>query len=46
VKGHWPLYLYRDDDQPGEVTGQADDMGAWYGMSVGGTVDRNSLPGS
>jgi len=43
---HWPLYLYRDDGQPGEVTGQADDMGAWYVMSVGGMVDRNSLPGS
>ena len=43
---HWPLYLYRDDGQPGEVAGQAEDMGAWYVMSVGGTVDRNSLPGS
>jgi len=42
---HWPLYLYRDDGQPGVVTGQADDMGAWYVISVDGVVDRNSLPG-
>jgi predicted lipoprotein with Yx(FWY)xxD motif len=41
---HWPLYLYRDDRHPGEVTGQAEDMGAWYVMAASGAVDRNPLP--
>lgn len=40
----WPLYLYREDYRPGQATGQAEDMGAWYVLAVNGTVDRNPLP--
>ncbi len=40
----WPLYLYQDDTAPGQATGQAEDMGAWYVMSVSGNVDREPLP--
>jgi predicted lipoprotein with Yx(FWY)xxD motif len=40
----WPLYLYQDDTAPGQATGQAEDMGAWYTMSVSGNVDRQPLP--
>ncbi len=36
----WPLYLYRDDDAPGQATGQAEAMGLWYVVSVTGAVDR------
>jgi predicted lipoprotein with Yx(FWY)xxD motif len=36
----WPLYLYQDDSAPGQVTGQADDMGLWYVVSAGGSIDR------
>jgi predicted lipoprotein with Yx(FWY)xxD motif len=41
----WPLYLYRDDGQPGQVTGQAVDMGLWFVLSVSGSVDRRPVPG-
>jgi len=41
----WPLYLYDADIQPGQATGQADDMGLWYVLSPAGAVDRRSLPG-
>jgi predicted lipoprotein with Yx(FWY)xxD motif len=40
----WPLYLYEHDLAPGQATGQAEDMGAWYTMSVNGSVDRQPLP--
>ncbi len=36
----WPLYLWQGDTAPGEATGQADDMGLWYVLSVSGAVDR------
>jgi len=38
----WPLYLWQGDTAPGEATGQADDMGLWYVMSVSGAVDRST----
>lgn len=38
----WPLYLWQGDGAPGQATGQADDMGLWYVMSVTGSVDRGS----
>jgi predicted lipoprotein with Yx(FWY)xxD motif len=41
----WPLYLYQGDHQPGQATGQADDMGLWYVLSVTGSVDHNPVPG-
>jgi predicted lipoprotein with Yx(FWY)xxD motif len=40
----WPLYLWQADLSPGQATGQAEDMGAWYVMSVSGNVDRQPLP--
>ena len=40
----WPLYLWEGDYAPGMVTGQAEDMGAWYTMSVSGSVDKQPLP--
>jgi predicted lipoprotein with Yx(FWY)xxD motif len=40
----WPLYTYVHDSTPGEVAGQAEDMGAWYVMSVSGALDRNPEP--
>jgi predicted lipoprotein with Yx(FWY)xxD motif len=40
----WPLYLWQADLQPGQATGQAEDMGAWYTMSVSGSVDKLPLP--
>jgi predicted lipoprotein with Yx(FWY)xxD motif len=36
----WPLYLWQGDTAPGQATGQADDMGLWYVVSVTGTVDK------
>ncbi len=43
----WPLYLWQGDTSPGEATGQADDMGLWYVLSVSGAVDtRTPLSGS
>jgi len=41
----WPLYLYDADVQPGQATGQADDMGLWYVLSPAGAIDRHALPG-
>lgn len=35
----WPLYRYIDD-RPGQVNGQAEDMGAWYVLSPSGDIDR------
>jgi predicted lipoprotein with Yx(FWY)xxD motif len=40
----WPLYLWQGDTAPGQATGQADDMGLWYTLSVSGSVDRLPLP--
>jgi predicted lipoprotein with Yx(FWY)xxD motif len=40
----WPLYLWQGDTAPGQATGQAEGMGAWYTMSVSGSVDRLPLP--
>jgi predicted lipoprotein with Yx(FWY)xxD motif len=40
--GGWPLYLWIGDDSPGQATGQADDMGLWYTLSVTGAVDRGT----
>jgi len=40
--GGWPLYLWFGDDSPGQATGQADDMGLWYTLSVTGAVDRGT----
>jgi predicted lipoprotein with Yx(FWY)xxD motif len=40
----WPLYLYYADNQPGQATGQADDMGLWYVLSPTGAIDRRTLP--
>jgi predicted lipoprotein with Yx(FWY)xxD motif len=36
----WPLYLWIGDTAPGQATGQADDMGLWYAVSVTGEVDK------
>jgi predicted lipoprotein with Yx(FWY)xxD motif len=40
--GGWPLYLWIGDASPGQATGQADDMGLWYTLSVTGSVDRGT----
>jgi predicted lipoprotein with Yx(FWY)xxD motif len=40
--GGWPLYLWIRDSSPGQATGQADDMGLWYVLSVTGSVDRGT----
>jgi len=40
--GGWPLYLWIGDGSPGQATGQADDMGLWYVLSVTGAVDRGT----
>jgi len=39
----WPLYRWIGDTAPGQATGQADDMGQWYVMSVSGAVDRGTV---
>jgi len=41
----WPLYLWQGDHDPGQATGQDDDMGQWYVVSVTGAVDTAELPG-
>ena len=41
----WPLYLWQGDHQPGQATGQADDMGLWYVLSASGAVDRRPVSG-
>jgi predicted lipoprotein with Yx(FWY)xxD motif len=38
----WPLYLWQGDAAPGQVTGQAKDMGFWYTVSVTGAVDKGT----
>jgi predicted lipoprotein with Yx(FWY)xxD motif len=38
----WPLYLWMGDSAPGQATGQADDMGLWYAVSVSGAVDKGT----
>jgi predicted lipoprotein with Yx(FWY)xxD motif len=38
----WPLYLWIGDTTPGQATGQADDMGLWYAVSVTGAVDKGT----
>jgi predicted lipoprotein with Yx(FWY)xxD motif len=38
----WPLYLWQGDGAPGQATGQADDMGLWYVLSVTGAVDEGT----
>jgi predicted lipoprotein with Yx(FWY)xxD motif len=38
----WPLYLWQGDSAPGQATGQADDMGGWYVLSVTGSIDRGT----
>jgi predicted lipoprotein with Yx(FWY)xxD motif len=40
---HWPLYRYRNDVAPGEVTGQGDDMGLWYVVTPRGALDHRLL---
>jgi predicted lipoprotein with Yx(FWY)xxD motif len=40
----WPLYLWQADLAPRQATGQAEDMGLWYTLSVSGSVDRLPLP--
>ncbi|HVC14235.1 MAG TPA: hypothetical protein VND62_05180 [Acidimicrobiales bacterium] len=42
----WPLYRYRRDHRPGEVTGQGDTMGLWYVVGVSGFLDREPAPDS
>ncbi len=43
--GGWPLYLWIGDTGPGQATGQGDDMGLWYVLSVTGAVDRGTPRG-
>lgn len=38
----WPLYLWQGDVAGGQATGQADDMGLWYVLSVTGAIDRGT----
>ncbi len=38
----WPLYTWIGDTTPGQATGQADDMGLWYVLSVTGAVDKST----
>ena len=41
----WPLYLWQGDQEPGQATGQADDMGLWYLLSASGAVDTRPVSG-
>jgi predicted lipoprotein with Yx(FWY)xxD motif len=41
----WPLYLWEGDHEPGQATGQAENMGLWYLLSVTGSVDRAPIQG-
>ena len=36
----WPLYLWVRDQEPGQATGQAENMGLWYVLSATGSVDK------
>lgn len=38
----WPLYQWIGDSGPGQATGQADDMGLWYAVSVNGGADKGT----
>jgi predicted lipoprotein with Yx(FWY)xxD motif len=40
----WPLYLYDTDLQPGQATGQGDDMGLWYVLAPNGSINQRVLP--
>ncbi len=42
----WPLYLWVNDSQPGQATGQALDNlgGLWYVLSPDGTVIKTKPP--
>jgi predicted lipoprotein with Yx(FWY)xxD motif len=40
----WPLYLWQGDIAAGQATGQGEGMGAWYTLSVSGSIDRQPLP--
>jgi predicted lipoprotein with Yx(FWY)xxD motif len=42
----WPLYLYESDHKPGQVTGQAEDMGLWWLLSASGAVDKRPVGGA
>jgi predicted lipoprotein with Yx(FWY)xxD motif len=42
----WPLYLWQGDHEPGQATGQADDMGLWYMLTPRGTVDTRQVSGA
>jgi predicted lipoprotein with Yx(FWY)xxD motif len=39
----WPLYTFINDASPGQATGQANDMGAWYTVSTSGAIDRDTV---
>jgi predicted lipoprotein with Yx(FWY)xxD motif len=41
----WPLYRFDADVDPGQATGQGDDMGLWYVLSPTGSIDRRTVPG-
>ena len=41
----WPLYLWEGDHEPGQATGQAEDMGLWYVLSANGSVDTTPVTG-
>jgi predicted lipoprotein with Yx(FWY)xxD motif len=41
----WPLYLWQGDHEPGQATGQADDMGLWYLLSPSGSINENPVSG-
>jgi predicted lipoprotein with Yx(FWY)xxD motif len=41
----WPLYRFDADVDPGQATGQGDDMGLWYVLSPSGSIDRRTVPG-
>lgn len=42
----WPLYLWQGDHEPGQATGQADDMGLWYMLTPQGMVDTRQVSGA
>jgi predicted lipoprotein with Yx(FWY)xxD motif len=41
----WPWYLWQGDQEPGQATGQADNMGLWYVLSASGSVDKSPVQG-
>ena len=42
----WPLYLYESDHEPGQATGQAEDMGLWWLLSASGAVEKRPVAGA